>query len=100
MPTSRRDKVARCDICRREPVGGEFPRAVCPRCDALALTDSASPARADADAGCGDNPVYINGRLCWRCYFRGGWVTMTDVDNCRDLDEFCRRNQLPPPGTD
>ncbi len=92
-----KDEVTRCSICGREPVGEDFPGAVCRRCDALALNDAARPAWADADAGCGDNPVFIEGAQCWRRYSRGGWVTMRDEHNCRDYSEFCRRHGLPDP---
>jgi hypothetical protein len=88
------DEVTRCNICGHEPVSDDFPRLVCPRCDALALNDAASPARTSADGSGGDNPVYIDGRQCWRHYYAGGYVTMLDVDNCRDLDQFCRVNKL------
>ena len=90
-----KDYITRCGICGLAPVGGDFPRRVCPRCDALALNDAARPAHATADGADGDNPVSIEGKQCWRHYRAGGWVTMVDVDNCRDLFEFCKRNDLP-----
>ena len=93
----KKDEVTRCALCGREPVGDEYPRAVCPRCDALALNDAARPAEARPDEGDGDNPVYIEGTQCWRQYYHGGWVTMVDRDNCRDFHEFCRRSGLPDP---
>jgi len=70
---------------------------VCPRCDAMALNDAARPATAAEDGRCGDNPVYIEGKLCWRQYGPDGWVTMLDPANCRDFEDFCRRNHLPAP---
>jgi hypothetical protein len=63
----------------------------------LALNDAARPAQGDPETG-GDNPVYVDGKQCFRVYYPGGWVTMVDVDNCRDLGEFCRRNKLPDCG--
>lgn len=87
------DEITRCSICHREPVGSGFPRVVCPRCDALALNDAASPARSSLEGG--DNPVYIDAHQCWRHYGADGWVTMLDIHNCRDFEEFCRRNKLP-----
>ncbi len=94
----KKDKVTRCSICGREPVEEDFPRRVCPRCDAMALNDAARPAQAAPDGSLGDNPVYIDGRQCWRHYRRGGgWVTMVDIHNCRDMHEFCKVNELPAP---
>ena len=90
-----KDRATRCSICGREPVGDDFPRLVCPRCDAMALNDAARPAEAAADGSRGDNPVFVEGKQCWRRYAMGGWATMLDVDNCRDYYEFCRRNELP-----
>ena len=94
MTAGPADKVTRCSICHREPVSDDFPRTVCPRCDALALNDAARPARVSEDGG-GDNPVYIDAQQCWRYYYPGGYVTMLDTDNCRDFDQFCRVNKLP-----
>lgn len=94
MTMPDKDDVTRCSICGREPVGDDVPRAVCPRCDAMALNDAARPAAAAGDGRGGDNPVYVEGQQCWRRYAHGGYVTMLDVDNCRDFDEFCRRNGL------
>jgi len=93
-----KDDVTRCSICQAEPVSDDFPRKVCPRCDAMAITDAARPARVSDDGSSGDNPVYIDGRQCWRHYALGGYVTMLDTDNCRDYYEFCRRNDLPYDG--
>ena len=92
---AREYDVTRCSICGREPVGSDLPRRVCPRCDAMALNDAARPARAAPCGDSGDNPVSIDGRQCWRMYASGGWVTMLDDANCRDLYEFCKRNELP-----
>jgi hypothetical protein len=90
-----KDKVTRCCICHREPVGDTFPRAVCPRCDAMAFNDAASPAAGGRAGEPGDNPVFIDGRQCWRYYSGDGWVTMLDTDNCRDFFDFCKQNRLP-----
>lgn len=91
------NEVSRCSICQQTPVGDEYPGRVCKRCDALAFNDAARPAAVSPDGNSGDNPVYIDGRQCWRIYGHGGYVTMLDGFNCRDLDEFCRRNKLPLP---
>lgn len=93
-----KDEASRCSICELEPVGEEYPRRVCPRCDAMAITDAARPAQAAEDGASGDNPVYIDGKQCWRHYSRDGYATMLDTDNCRDFYEFCKRNDLPHDG--
>ena len=93
-----RDEISFCSICGSLPVGADFPRLVCRRCDALALNDAARPAEGPAWAGGGgDNPVYIDGKQCWRRYGQDGWVTMLDLDNCRDFGQFCKVNRLPEP---
>jgi len=91
------DEVTRCSTCGREPVGDDHPNLICPRCDALALNDAARPAEVAPDRASGDDPVYVDGKQCWRRFHQGGWVTMLDADNCRDYPEFCRRNGLPDP---
>jgi len=90
-----KEEITKCSICGREPVADDFPRMICPRCDAMALNDAGRPAWAAPDGRGGDNPVYVHGRQCWRYYALGGWVTMLDPDNCRDLYEFFKRNDLP-----
>ena len=89
-----KDEVTLCAICGRGPVGDTYPRAICPRCDAMAVNDAARPAACEADGSSGDNPVFIDSRQCWRLYAPGGYVTLLDEDNCRDLYDFCKRNGL------
>ncbi len=91
----RKDGATRCSICGSAPVPGDFPLQVCRGCAAMALDDAARPAQVNQDGTAGDNPVYIDGRQCWR-YFQagGGYVTLLDTQNCRDYEEFCRRNRL------
>jgi len=40
----------------------------------------------------GENPVFIDGRKCWRRYRFGGYLTMKDDHDCSDISEFYRKH--------
>ncbi len=43
----------------------------------------------------GENPVFIDGRKCWRRYRFGGYLTMRDDFDCSDISEFYRKHNKP-----
>jgi DNA-directed RNA polymerase subunit RPC12/RpoP len=63
-----------------------YPNLVCRRCDGRALN-------RDGEHPKGDNPVFIDGRQCWRRYRFGSHLTMLDEYNCRTIVEFFERNE-------
>ncbi len=105
-----------CAVCK-EPFDGiyritgrDYDNLVCRRCDSEAVTegrevpehgndyldqdsliekDGKKVLRMDPDVG--DNPVFIDGKKCWRLYKFGGWVTLRDPFDCDTADEFFSR---------
>lgn len=57
--------------------------------DSVIEKDGKQVIRMDPDVG--DNPVFINGKKCWRRYEIGGWVTQRDPFDCDTIDEFFSR---------
>ena len=105
-----------CSICKKKLSNPDlalyYPHAVCEECDKKAIlkdgclsskwvSERLEKLRSEDPYGykdkimlgdAGPNPVYINGRKCWRRYRLASWVTMIDVHNSRTLEEFEQNN--------
>jgi hypothetical protein len=85
-----------CALCGR-PVNeslGDYPNPVCRTCDSRSRavnTAGQRPAFISA-LDDGDNPVFIDERKCWRRYRFGGYITMLDDGDARDILEFYARH--------
>ena len=99
-----------CPICNAALIDSysdsfkDYPNLVCRDCDERALSDKAEKAKHELDnmeeptasdilgMDDGDNPVFIDGKKCWRRYKFGGWITMLDAYDCKDTEEFYEKN--------
>lgn len=101
-----------CAICGGElelVAGGmtkSYPNLVCWECDQRAVNEwgeepktgavyreqvkaeSENPEEVSVSSDSGENPVFIDGKKCWRRYRFGGHVTQVDEFDCENLIEF------------
>ena len=71
-----------------EFVGEGYPHLVCETCDRRAVARNGASPAVDPNADTGENPVFIDGRQCWRRYRFGGWVTMADSTGTASLEQY------------
>ena len=85
-----------CSICNQVLPNPEFarnyPNFVCRECDSRAINDRGELAEFFSQYDDGDNPVFIDGKKCWRRYRFGGYITMLDESDCKDIGEFYDRH--------
>ena len=86
-----------CSICgdRVDDFFAGYPNPVCRQCDSRAVNESGAAPEHQSMFDSGDNPVFIDGKKCWRRYRYGGFVTMFDDLDCDNLREFHDRRVEP-----
>lgn len=69
-----------------------YPGLVCRKCDDRAVDAAGAEPHHSSEFDGGANPVFIDGKKCWRRYRFGGFVTMYDPDDCPTLEDFHARH--------
>jgi hypothetical protein len=96
--TELRRLAVACSICGvalpNPSFAKNYPNIICRTCDEKAVDAQGKPPRHDSQSDVGDNPVFIDGLKCWRRYRFGGFVTMKDDHNCKDISEFYTRHKF------
>jgi len=84
--------LLKCSICGNvlpDPIfASKYPNFVCDECDRRAINIQGKHPMFISQLDAGDNPVFIDGKKCWRRYRYGGFITMLDDMDCQDIGEF------------
>ena len=98
-----------CSICDKNNLDDsmfQYYSPVCNKCDEKAINKNGTEAlhtiQKEENLSLdelisiddGDNPVYIDGKKCWRRYKFGSWITMLDKFNCNTIHEFYLKNKI------
>lgn len=85
-----------CSICGKDlpdPMFSKnYPNFVCRECGERAVNSQGNSPEHISQADHGENPVFIDGKKCWRRYRYGGYITMLDDMDCQDIGEFYNRH--------
>lgn len=83
-----------CKACERRAVtaDGEEPKQGAAYREKV-KAESEDPESVDVPSDAGENPVFIDGRKCWRRYKFGGYITRVDEFDCDDIWEFREKHE-------